>query len=237
MGNINSGILVLCGLGAIGIIALIYILFRIIQSPFSYPYKTISFDVSGRRSPKIEDLIDNYINKNDISPFLDHYEYVEDWKRKCQDKIAHAIFKRRRERQFLDCLDDKHMFQFIMTRSQKRYRQKNYVKSSYYVDVEEARFGANLSYLQDRYNELKAIGFACTLSEYNAKEQRKLMTKELRDEIAARDNYTCQICGKYMPDGVGLHIDHIVPIAKGGKSVPSNLQVLCSKCNGRKSAK
>ena len=61
------------------------------------------------------------------------------------------------------------------------------------------------------------------------------MTQALREEIAVRDNYTCQICGKYMPDGVGLHIDHIVPISKGGKSIPSNLQVLCSKCNGKKS--
>ncbi|MFR2065795.1 HNH endonuclease [Hominenteromicrobium sp.] len=45
---------------------------------------------------------------------------------------------------------------------------------------------------------------------------------------------TCQNCGKYMPDGVGLQIDHIIPISKGGKTVASNLQVLCSKCNGRK---
>ena len=52
-----------------------------------------------------------------------------------------------------------------------------------------------------------------------------------------RDNYTCQICGKYMPDGVGLQIDHIIPVAKGGKTVPSNLQVLCSKCNGAKKDK
>ena len=49
-----------------------------------------------------------------------------------------------------------------------------------------------------------------------------------------RDNYTCQICGKFMPDGVGLQIDHIVPVAKGGKTIPSNLQVLCSKCNASK---
>ena len=46
-----------------------------------------------------------------------------------------------------------------------------------------------------------------------------------------RDNFTCRNCGKYMPDEVGLHIDHIVAIKNGGKTVESNLQVLCDKCN------
>ena len=62
-----------------------------------------------------------------------------------------------------------------------------------------------------------------------------MMTQELRERIKLRDNYTCQQCGKYMPDGVGLHIDHIIPVSKGGKTVESNLQVLCSVCNGSKS--
>lgn len=45
------------------------------------------------------------------------------------------------------------------------------------------------------------------------------MTQGIRDRIKSRDGYTCQICGRYMPDGVGLHIDHIIPISKGGKTV------------------
>lgn len=89
--------------------------------------------------------------------------------------------------------------------------------------------------LINRYAMLRDIGFLCTLNEYHSKNQRKLMTKELRKRIMIRDNYTCQMCGKYMPDEVGLHIDHIVPVSKGGKTIESNLQVLCSKCNGRKS--
>ena len=89
----------------------------------------------------------------------------------------------------------------------------------------------------DRIKKLRSIDFECTLREYHSKNQRKLMTKQLRNKIMTRDNYTCKICGKYMPDGVGLQIDHIIPIAKGGKTVPSNLQVLCSKCNGAKSSK
>lgn len=78
------------------------------------------------------------------------------------------------------------------------------------------------------------IGYETTLRNFESKNQRKLMTTKLRKQIMERDNYTCKICGKYMPDEVGLQIDHIIPIAKGGKTISSNLQVLCSKCNGSK---
>ena len=67
--------------------------------------------------------------------------------------------------------------------------------------------------------------------------ERNKMTSSLRRKIMERDKYTCQICGKVMLDTVGLQIDHIIPINKGGKSVEENLQVLCSICNGRKSDK
>ena len=55
------------------------------------------------------------------------------------------------------------------------------------------------------------------------------------DQIKKRDNYTCQLCGKYMPDEIGLHIDHIIPWSKGGETTMENLQTLCSKCNLGKS--
>lgn len=96
-------------------------------------------------------------------------------------------------------------------------------------------FGYSYEYLYNRYKALEEINFECTLNQYHSKNQRKLMTKALRNKIMKRDNYTCQKCGKYMPDEIGLHIDHIIPISKGGKTVESNLQVLCSKCNGHKS--
>ena len=67
--------------------------------------------------------------------------------------------------------------------------------------------------------------------------ERNRLNSKLRLIVKQRDNYTCRYCGKVMLDGVGLQIDHILPIAKGGKTELDNLQVLCSVCNRKKSDK
>lgn len=220
----------------IGIAILSFLAYSFFKSPFKYPYCEISFDVSGKRTPNIENYIDEYLNVNGIDKFVKHKESIEVWKQGCQDRIKKSLFKRLRTKQFEEALDDDNMFCFALTRKQTRYKQVNYEKTPYYVTVTVDEFSCDLAAIKKRYEKLAAIGFECSLSAYHSKEQRKLMTAALRKSIAERDNYTCQICGKYMPDGVGLHIDHIIPVKKGGKSVPSNLRVLCSKCNGRKSA-
>lgn len=125
-------------------------------------------------------------------------------------------------------------FRFRLVRRHTRYQQCNYVRTPYTVTDVDSEFECSSDYLVERYRALRAIGFETTTAKYFAKNQRSLMTQELRHRIMARDHYTCQMCGKYMPDEVGLHVDHIIPVSKGGKTVESNLQVLCSKCNLRK---
>lgn len=72
-----------------------------------------------------------------------------------------------------------------------------------------------------------------------AKEQRTLMTKKLREFIKSRDNFTCCNCGNsvYIEPNLLLEIDHIIPVARGGRTVEDNLQTLCWKCNRAKSDK
>lgn len=62
-------------------------------------------------------------------------------------------------------------------------------------------------------------------------EQRRLMSDSLRYQVLARDNFRCQICGSTQADGVKLHVDHIFPVSKGGKTELSNLRTLCERCN------
>lgn len=78
-------------------------------------------------------------------------------------------------------------------------------------------------------------------SQYNAKSsassERAKLTPELRQQILARDYHTCCNCGLNTQDepNLLLEVDHIVPISRGGKTVLSNLQTLCWKCNRAKS--
>ena len=66
--------------------------------------------------------------------------------------------------------------------------------------------------------------------------------KELRDKAFehARNSkglYECAACKMTSHNRIPFQIDHIIPLNKGGKTVPENLQVLCRKCNASKSDK
>jgi hypothetical protein len=69
--------------------------------------------------------------------------------------------------------------------------------------------------------------------------QRALMTANLRNQIKSRDQYRCLSCSVSVAQEphLLLEVDHIVPLSKGGLSVPENLQTLCWKCNRSKGAK
>ena len=219
-------------IGTILIVGLM--LYLIFKSPFQYPYFKYFFDISGKKKSDIENLIDVFLNEKKFFMIKNHKEKIEQWKIECQKKIEKSILKKYRTKQYQKSLDDRGAYIFYITRRQTRYKQINYIKTSYKVVHIVGLYSCDYNFLFKRNELLESINYECTLKEYNTKNQRKLMTKALRKQIITRDNYTCQNCGKYMPDEVGLHIDHIVSISKGGKTIPSNLQVLCSKCNGSK---
>lgn len=60
--------------------------------------------------------------------------------------------------------------------------------------------------------------------------KREYLSPTLRYQVLERDKSTCQKCGNKAPE-CRIAVDHIIPVAKGGKTVFSNLQVLCWTCN------
>lgn len=67
-------------------------------------------------------------------------------------------------------------------------------------------------------------------------EERAKLTPKLRFRILERDKFRCRACGGTPETGAHLHIDHIVPISRGGPTIDWNLRVLCSLCNIGKAA-
>jgi len=69
----------------------------------------------------------------------------------------------------------------------------------------------------------------------SAPRSRKQVSKRTRFEIFKRDAFACQYCGAHPPTAI-LHVDHIVPVAKGGGNESDNLITSCDRCNLGKAA-
>lgn len=61
------------------------------------------------------------------------------------------------------------------------------------------------------------------------------VSKRLRFEVFRRDGHACRYCGSMAPE-VKLTIDHVTPVALGGKDEADNLFTACADCNAGKSS-
>jgi len=64
-------------------------------------------------------------------------------------------------------------------------------------------------------------------------EDRREPSVGLRYCVLSRDRFQCVSCGRSPAHDAGceLHVDHVVPFSKGGKTTFENLRALCEKCN------
>lgn len=65
--------------------------------------------------------------------------------------------------------------------------------------------------------------------------KRILFPNNYRDKIANEQDGWCMYCGE--PLDLSFHIDHVMPISKGGSNQRENLVASCPNCNQVKHAK
>jgi hypothetical protein len=75
------------------------------------------------------------------------------------------------------------------------------------------------------------------LNDLDEKTPRETISSSRRFDIMSRDRFSCQLCGATKKHGAVLHIDHKIPLAKGGSNENDNLWTLCDRCNLGKSDK
>lgn len=63
----------------------------------------------------------------------------------------------------------------------------------------------------------------------------RLVYKSSDFSIFHRDKFKCIYCGKSsIEDNIKLHVDHLIPLCKGGKAEINNLITACQPCNTAK---
>lgn len=107
------------------------------------------------------------------------------------------------------------------------YREGNKVKTKYYGKKapKDLREGiAQRQNLIKKLSKIKSLLYSLRISFRPSQNVNRFY-------IFQRDAFTCQYCGRTPKDGVKLHIDHILPLDKGGDNNESNLITSCESCN------
>jgi len=109
-------------------------------------------------------------------------------------------------------------------------KDKSEYCAQYYIDHKKERSAYNAKYRSEHKERgpvycatRRALLLGATIG--NGAEIAEIY-RRAKEDLKVR----CYLCGKLIPKG-HRHVDHIMPLSKGGSHRPSNLAVACDKCN------
>ena len=111
---------------------------------------------------------------------------------------------------------------------QRTIDQRNAYSRKYYRENKEKILQYQLEYARANREKVRAYGRS-----YRAKKNNVEAYKVTDKDCMNIKNQPCLMCGSTE----NVHIDHIIPISKGGRHAIGNLQPLCKPCNTAKSNK
>ena len=117
----------------------------------------------------------------------------------------------------------------VQLQDRRRIRRRRYTRE----DAEAA-----LLELMDLYREQLGYTYHRKKPYYHGtrpKSVRDGLSARLRFIVLERDGFRCRYCGA-TADQVRLHVDHVIPIVKGGTNDLGNLVTACAPCNQGKAA-
>ncbi len=97
----------------------------------------------------------------------------------------------------------------------------------------ESHVGGLVSKLDTIAQKCDSVASRLRVARSAARESAGHIGNRLRYEVMARDRHQCVLCGSRDR----LELDHIQPVAAGGKTTKDNLRVLCKRCNAGKGAR
>lgn len=124
-----------------------------------------------------------------------------------------------------------------------RERDKRYaIENAARIDEYQRQYRVKHAEKKRAYARAYRLTDKGRMSERGASERRRARELNASGTFATSDieairkaqGNRCYICGKTLKK---YHIDHFIPLAKGGTNDPGNLRLACPKCNNHKRAK
>ena len=116
-------------------------------------------------------------------------------------------------------------------RKYQNNREEERVRNAEYYRVNrESALAKAKEYAKTHLPELAAISSARRALILGATVGNLAEIKEVYRIAKESRKVRCYLCGKLIPLG-HRHVDHIMPLSKGGAHRPSNLAAACDKCN------
>jgi len=147
-----------------------------------------------------------------------------------QDKIRHQKNKEKTQKRYQENKEK--------TREQRaRYRKENPEKikacrKRWQKDNTEKSRAATARWYEKNPEKAKAVN-------HNNRAKRAScggrLSLHLAERLLSLQKNKCAVCRKSLRGG--YHLDHIIPLARGGKNIDSNIQLTCQKCNQEKGSK
>lgn len=174
----------------------------------------------------------------EYSQYTKHKNSKDGHDSRCKDcRKAYARANKEKKSAYMKAYKKANKDKFV--ESDKKYKQKNKDKVAEYqkeygrIRDKEKKRQYDKAFRQSEKG--KEVRYRAKLKR-RSNENEVRFTPHKRRTIIERDKWTCQCCGvKVHDDKVNnptkAHIDHIVPISKGGNSETGNLRVLCRTCN------
>ena len=122
--------------------------------------------------------------------------------------------------------------QYELYKTYYKYRNYDFLKESF-INL----YKIDINKVSRRYHyhhqKLQIIGLKEPVFISYEKQDSRNFSSEVRKAVYERDGGKCRKCGS----SHNIHYDHIIPHSKGGANTFENCQILCARCNVRKSNK
>jgi 5-methylcytosine-specific restriction endonuclease McrA len=175
-----------------------------------------------------------------------HAAYMREWTRKNRGKVREGCKRRYAEKKVAGTLPKR-----VLTEEEKvaararakawrlanpeRYAANMKAAPSHAPERNVARVKGWRKANPEKTKVLRVVGAARRRTRKEGNGGDIEAASALIREWRGRRAFVCAYCGRRFPVSK-LHVDHVIPVSKGGQHDPKNLATSCGRCNIRKGA-